>query len=142
MSGVTPGTVMPPMPPATTPVTAAATTPAVNSAIAAAKDLPDLVQKLQTASPQLAQQIEGMPLIYSKTPVGTLAVAAVTWAAAKWGLGWDATTCDLVAGAGLLIGSYFMRWLTTSPISGWFSKGTVTPPVIAPPPPPPAASSA
>lgn len=120
-------TTMPIMPPATTPVTAAATTPAVNAAIQNARDLPGLVVALQTASPQLAEQIEGKPLAATKTPLGTFVVPVVVWVATKYGLGWDQTTCDLVAGALVLIGTYVMRYVTTSPISGLFSKGTVKP---------------
>ena len=131
---------MPPMPAATTPVTAAATTPAVNAAITAAKDLPGLVQALQTASPQLAQQIEGKPLLASKSPLGTVIGLILGWAIPHYGLActaavttdcWTQNTIDLASGAGAIVGTalaaYVMRYVTTSPISGWFSKATIPP---------------
>jgi hypothetical protein len=101
-------------------------TAATNDAIAAAKDLPSLVTGLQATNPALAQQIEGKALLASKTPWGTLAVSAVSYLASKYGLGWDADTCTLVAGAGLVAGAYAMRYLTAAPISGWFRKAPIS----------------
>ncbi len=88
----------------------------VNSAVAGAKDLPDLVKRLDAVDPSAAQAITGKALIASRTPWGVLATMLVTWASAKYGLGWDADTCTLVAGAGAFIGSYAMRYVTTGPI--------------------------
>ena len=105
-------------------------TPAVNQAIAAAHDLPSLISELNAVDPALATQIEGKALIASKTPWGTLAAAVVAWAAARYGLGWDADTDALVAGLGLVAGSFAMRAITTSPIAGWFAKA----PAVAPSP--------
>lgn len=118
---------MPPMPAATTPVTAAATTPAVNAAVAAAKDLPGLVAALQTASPQLAQQIEGKPLALSKSMYGNILLPVVTYLAGRYGLGWDESTCALVTGFVLAACAVGFRLITTSPISGLLTKGTVKP---------------
>ena len=92
------------------------------SSVTAAKDLPDLVNKLQVADPGLAQQLEGKSLASSKTPIGTFLIPAVVWIAARYGLNWDAQTCSEVAGALVLIGTYVMRYITTSPIAGLFSK--------------------
>ena len=97
-------------------------TKAVDAAVAAAKDLPDLVHKLDKVAPDLAQQLTGKALLASKTPWGTLLTALIAYAAAKYGLGWDQSTDELVAGVGLLIGAYAMRWVTTSPISGILRK--------------------
>ena len=105
-----------------TSVTAAHDSPAVSDAVAAAKDLPDLVNKLQAADPALAQQIEGKALAASTTPIGTFLVPAVVWLASHYGLGWDATTCSWIAGGLVLIGTYVMRYVTTSPIAGIFTK--------------------
>ena len=103
-------------------VTAAHANAAVTDAVAAAKDLPDLVNKLQVVDPALAQQIEGKALAASTTPIGTFLVPALVWLAARYGLGWDATMCSWIAGGLVLIGTYVMRYITTSPIAGIFSK--------------------
>ena len=115
-------------------VTAAHATVPVTQAIAAAKDLPDLVNKLQMADPALAQQLEGKTLASSTTPIGTFIVPAVVWASAHWGLGWDATLCSMIAGALVLVGTYVMRYITTSPIAGIFSKGATPAQQAAVPP--------
>ncbi len=104
-------------------ITAAHTTPTVNSTVLSAKNLPDLVNKLQEVDPQLAEQLEGKALVSSKTPIGTFLVPAVVWVAAHYGLGWDVTICTYVAGALVLVGTYVMRYITTSPIAGLFHKG-------------------
>ena len=94
-----------------------------NDLVAAAKDLPDLIAKAKEVDPALAEQLTAKPLIASKSPIGTLVAGVVTWLASKYALGWDQTTCDLVAGAAVLIGGYMMRYITSSPIAGFFSKG-------------------
>jgi hypothetical protein len=94
------------------------TTALINQAVADAKDLPQLVEFLQTASPPLAAALETKPLAYSKTPWGTLAVAVVAWVSSKYGLGLDANTCALIGGFGALVGAYAMRAITTGAISG------------------------
>ena len=101
-------------------------TPAVNAAIKDAQSLPALVATLQTVDPAMAQQIEGKALLASKTPWGTLLTAAVAYVAARYGLGFDQTTDALIAGVGVLVGSYAMRAVTSSPISGWFTKKSTT----------------
>lgn len=95
-------------------------TKAADEAVAAAKDVPDLVDKLKLADPALAAQIEGKALLASKTPWGTLACAVAAYASGRWGLGWDASTDALVAGGALVLGSYAMRYVTSAPISGLF----------------------
>ncbi len=94
-----------------------------DTAVAAAKNLPDLVANLKQIDSPLAQQIEGKPLAASRTPWGTLATGVVAWLAAKYGLGWDEQTCALVAGAATLLGGYAMRLITSAPITGLFSSG-------------------
>jgi len=95
-------------------------TQAANDAVAAAKDVPDLVTKLRVADPALAAQIEGKALVASKTPWGTLAVSAAAYLSTRYGLGWDSATDALVAGGALVLSSYAMRYITSVPISGWF----------------------
>ena len=91
--------------------------------IADAKSLPDLIAKAQANDPALAAQLTGKSLLASKSPIGTLAAGVVTWLAGRYGLGWDDMTCNLVAGAAVLIGGYAMRYVTSGPIAGIFSKG-------------------
>lgn len=90
----------------------------VNRAIQAAQSVPDLITHLKAVDPALAEQISGKALFASKSPWGTLLGAALAWASARWGFGWDDTTSNLVAGAGLLVGAYVMRLFTTAPVSG------------------------
>lgn len=94
----------------------------VNRAIAAAADLPDLLGKLKVASPPAYAQLTGKPLIEAKTPIGTAAVSLVAFLAAKYGLGWDADTCAIIGGAGVIVGSYLMRSISSVPIYGIFRR--------------------
>ena len=109
-------------PPAPTPAEAATAT-VRDRVVADARSLPDLIEKAKTADPALAEQLTAKPLLASKSPVGTLIAGVVAWAAGRYGLGWDQTTCDLVAGCAVLLGGYGMRYVTTGPIAGIFSKG-------------------
>ena len=102
-------------------------TKAADEAVAAAKDVPDLVGKLRLADPTLAAQIEGKALLASKTPWGTLACAVVAYVSTRWGFGWSAGTDALVAGGALVLGSYAMRYVTAAPISGMFRHTPVAP---------------
>lgn len=90
----------------------------MDDAVRAAQSLPDLIARLNRTSPELAAQFTGKPLIASKTPWGTLVTTGVTYLATRYGLGWDETTCDLVAGGALLLGAYVMRAISNIPISG------------------------
>lgn len=103
-------------------VTAAHANIAVTNAIIGAKSLPDIVNKLQVVDPELAEQIEGKALIYSKTMWGGILTPVLTALVAKFGLGWDANTILLVEGAIVSIGTVVFRYLTTSPIAGILSK--------------------
>ena len=91
---------------------------AVNEAIAAAKSLPNLVANLYALDPALATQLESKPLLASKTPWGTLAAGVIAWISSRYGFGFDETTCGLLSGVAVLIGSYVMRALTKQPIAG------------------------
>ena len=90
---------------------------AVDSAVAAAQSLPDLVGKLETVAPALAEQLTSKPLLASRTPWGTLLGAGVAWASARYGLGLDPNATALVAGMGVLAGSYAMRYVTRRPVT-------------------------
>lgn len=121
----------------------------VNAAITAATTTTDLVAKLQQAAqagatnvPQVARALAVLDpnlapkaLIASKTPWGTVAVAAVSGLVTKFGLAcgavatascWTPETVDWVAGvatlAGTVVGSYVMRYMTKAPIAGIVSN--------------------
>ena len=94
------------------------TTETVNQVVADARSLPELVRGFERTSPDLAKSIEGKSLIASRTPWGVLLAGAIGWAAARYGLGWDSNTVDLVAGLAVLAGGYAMRYVTTGPIRG------------------------
>jgi hypothetical protein len=96
----------------------------------AARDLPSMLNAAEAADPATADKWTGKALIFSKTPWGTLAVAGVAWVSGKYGFGWDANTCDLIGGAGLIVGAYLMRLVTELPITGIFSKATVAQVVV------------
>lgn len=106
---------------------ATASTVAVNDAVAAAKDLPDLIAKAKVVDPDLAAAITGKALIASKTPWGTLLTTGAAYLSAKYGLGWDESTDELVALGGLVIGSYLMRYVSPARITSLFKKTSATP---------------
>jgi hypothetical protein len=100
--------------------------PIVNAAVAEAKNLPDLVNKLNAADPALAQQLTGKSLLASKTPYGVMVSGLVAYLVGRWALGWDQQMDELVSGiivlAGSAVGSIIMRLVTKAPITsltGW-----------------------
>lgn len=101
--------------------------PVVNAVVADAKNLPDLVKKLEVVQPDLAQSIEGKSLIASTTPWGTIAAGVVGWLVARYGLGWSPEFQALVAGFAVVAGSYGMRWISTGPIRGIFVHQQIAP---------------
>lgn len=104
--------------------TTGAPTTRADQVVASAKDLPDLIRKASAFDPDLAAKFTGQALLASRSPWGTLAGGGVAWAVSHWGLGWDSGTCDLVAGAGVLVGAYIMRTITEHPITGLFRAAT------------------
>ncbi len=113
-------------------------TSAENAAVRAARDLPDLIDRLESASPALAAQLVGKSLAASRTPWGTLLLPVVAYLATRYGLGWTPDIDALVAGVAVLVGSYAMRAATRVPITGVFRRATVVvetvPPVAKPDP--------
>ncbi len=111
-------------------------TPAENAAIREARDLPDLINRLESASPALAAQLVGKSLAASRTPWGTLLLPVVAYLATRYGLGWTPDIDALVAGVAVLVGSYAIRAATRVPITGVFRRATVVvetvPPVAKP----------
>lgn len=96
-----------------------------NVVIAAAQDVPQLVAGLETVDPAMADAIKGKALLASKTPWGVLLAGVASWAVSHYGLGWNATTTDMMAGAGVLLGSYLMRYISPARITGIFSAPAV-----------------
>lgn len=80
--------------------------PQIDSAVRAAQSLPDLVTKLELVDPSLAARVAGQVQV----PWGRLLVGAVTYASAKWGLGWDQTVDEVVAAGALVVGGYVVSW--------------------------------
>ena len=109
---------------------------AENAAIREARDLPDLIKRLEVASPALAAQFVGKSLAASRTPWGTLLLPVVAYVATRYGLGWTPDVDALVAGITVLIGSYAIRTATRVPITGLFRPAPVVaetvPPVTKP----------
>jgi hypothetical protein len=109
---------------------------AVNTAVADAKSLPQLITTLQTVSPALAQQLTGKSALLSKTPWGTTLITLIAYASSRFGLGWDQDTCALVALLAVFIGSAIMRLFTKAPITSILPAATPAAPVPAPVPMP------
>jgi len=65
-------------------------------------------------------EFAGKALIASRSPWGTIAGGIIAWLVARYGLDWDSDTCNLVAGAGVVLASYGMRYIASGPITGIF----------------------
>lgn len=113
-------------------MTAISVSTAENAAIREARDLPDLIDRLQVASPTLAAQFVGKSLAASRTPWGTLLLPVVAYLAARYGLGWTPDVDALVAGVAVLVGSYAMRAATRVPITGLFRRASVVVETVPP----------
>lgn len=111
--------------------TAANTNPNSTSlAVKAAQDLPALVDALKTVNPDLAEQIQGKGLVFSKTVLGHLIIGVVTLFLVKYGVNWDNAFQVQVLGA-LALSAQFVwgivgRLITKSPITGIFSSSPVS----------------
>ena len=90
--------------------------------VAAAKSMPDLIEAARKSAPSLAEQLEGAPLIYSKTVWGMLVTIVLIWLARHYNLGWDRDTDNLVSGAIVMGVTIGLRWITKTPISSWLRK--------------------
>lgn len=108
--------------------------PVVNAAIAAARDLPTLIVNLRRINPALADQLESKPLCFSRSPWGVLAAGLVGWISTRYGLGLDADTDALIAGAAVLAAGFLMRRFTNRPVAGLIATPAGTPPAVDVPP--------
>lgn len=97
-------------------------TAAVDAAVKAAKNLPGLVQQLNTIDPTLVQAFTGKALVASKSVYGPALVGGVSYLAGKYGLGWSPDFCAGVAGGLVLVASAALRFVTSGPITGLFRK--------------------
>jgi hypothetical protein len=107
----------------------------VNAAIRAAQGLPSLIANLTMVDPALAQQLETKPLVASKTVWGTSLAGPISWASARYGLGWGADTSALVAGIVVTGASILFRLMTKQPIAGVLVTPAGTPPAADAMPP-------
>jgi hypothetical protein len=99
---------------------------AVNNAVSAAKNLPDLIAKAQEVDPSLAAALQGKALALTTGPVINAVVAVVTYAAGKFGLGWDEGTCAIVAWGAIVVSMYVMKWVNPERVTGLFKAKPVT----------------
>lgn len=99
----------------------------VDSAVAHAKSLPELIRYFQTVAPDLATAMNGKALIASKSPWGVLLSTGATWAVTHYGLGWDQDTTAMASGGVLMAASYVMRYISSGRITG-IIKPTAPPP--------------
>jgi hypothetical protein len=70
--------------------------------------------------------ITGQALLASKSPWGTLISAVIAWAVARYGFNLDQVSCNLLAGAAVVLGSYAMRLIEKRPITGIFHAKPLT----------------
>lgn len=89
----------------------------IDIAIQDAKNLPDLIAKLEKIDPTLAQQFSGKALLASRSPWGVLVSAILGWLVTHYGLGWSDDTVAIVDGLIILASSYGMRYITRAPIT-------------------------
>lgn len=89
----------------------------IDIAIQDAKNLPDLIAKLEKIDPALAQQFSGKALLASRSPWGVLISAILGWLVTHYGLGWSDDTVAIVDGLIILASSYGMRYITRAPIT-------------------------
>jgi ABC-type methionine transport system permease subunit len=102
------------------------TTLLINDAVATAKNLPDLVTKVQRVDPAIAQAIEGKSLISSKTPIGIFLATGLGYLSVRYGFGWSDHDCELFSAVILLVSSYAMRYISAARITGIFAPKPIT----------------
>lgn len=78
--------------------------------IADARTLPGLIAVAQARDPVLANAILGRATSAAKTQGGAAVAGAVTWIAARYGLGWDAGIDEIVAGLITLVAGLAIHW--------------------------------
>lgn len=97
-------------------------TPLLAPAITVVPTVSPFIPVAESVAEAIDPGITGKALIASKTPWGVLAAYGIAFLGAHFGLGLDADTTGVVAGAAVLVGSYAMRYITTDTITGIFKK--------------------
>jgi hypothetical protein len=82
------------------------TTELRNQIVADAQSLPDLIKRAEVLDPQLADTLKGQASTASATPLGAFVAAGIAWLVTHYGLGWDQSSVDLVAGLAIVAGGY------------------------------------
>ena len=93
------------------PVMSAPQARAVNVAIKAAQDGPELVKGLEAVAPVLAERLTTEVASIHAAPWGGAAVALVAYAVSYLGLGWSQDFDAIVVAAGYMAGSYAVPYL-------------------------------
>jgi hypothetical protein len=100
-----------------------AASPLRDQVIKDAQSMPDLIAKAKVLDPDLATQLTSKALIASKTVWGNAAVLVVSWLVTRYGIGWSADTCALIAGLLVMAATAVFRSITTQPIGGVLTSG-------------------
>lgn len=88
-----------------------------------AQDAPAVVREIGALDPRIATFLAGKSALGSKTLISPFVVHALTWAVGAYGLNWDATFTEAVAGfiSMLIMGG--LRFVTDTPIKTLLPKG-------------------
>jgi hypothetical protein len=105
-------------------ITTGVPTTHADQAVGLARDVPDLIAKASTLDPSLAEKWTGKALIASKTFWGSIGVLVVSAIVKRYSLGWDQDTVDLIVGSLDLVAFAGLRYISTTPITGWFRAAT------------------
>ena len=84
---------------------------AVDTAIKAAVNAPDLLAKVETVSPTFAAKLVATKTSIHAAPWGGAAVAAVAWAVNYFGLGWSTDFDAAVVAVAYMAGAYAIPYL-------------------------------
>jgi hypothetical protein len=86
---------------------------AVDGAIKAAVNAPDLLAKVEVVSPTFAAKLTGTVASVHSAPWGGAAIAAVAWASSYFGFGWSSDFDAAVVAAGFMAGAYAVPYVLT-----------------------------
>ena len=90
-----------------------------NDIIKAAQNVPELIKAAEAAQDTpLADFLKGKSLAQSYTVYVMLLTPPIVGLATHFGLGWDDRTCGTVATILTSLAGIFMRWITSTPITG------------------------
>ena len=93
-----------------------------------ANDVPDVVQAVAPFYPGLQAFLDGQSALGSKTFIYPIVAHAVVWGVGYFGLTWDASFTESVAGVLSMGLMAFGRWVATGPITSLLpQKAAATP---------------